>query len=79
MIGYTFGYPDGNAFSGYKTDKCGSTKMKLLNEDKMPDPGSLLINTNGIAMNVQKAQIAANAALVSGAMAYAEANLKDRS
>ncbi|MBJ5150734.1 hypothetical protein JGF90_25785, partial [Salmonella enterica subsp. enterica serovar Typhimurium] len=33
----------------------------------------------GIAMNVQKAQIAANAALVSGAMAYAEANLKDRS
>ena len=79
MIGYTFGYPDGNAFSGYKADKCGSTKMKLLNEDKMPDPGSLLINTNGIAMNVQKAQIAANAALVSGAMAYAEANLKDRS
>ncbi|MEY6002836.1 hypothetical protein WJD46_25965, partial [Salmonella enterica subsp. enterica serovar Corvallis] len=36
MIGYTFGYPDGNAFSGYKADKCGSTKMKLLNEDKMP-------------------------------------------
>lgn len=77
MVGYTYGYPDGNAFLGYKSDICGSTKMKLLNEKNMPAAASLLINTNGISINVQKAQLAANEVLVSAARAYAASYLKN--
>src|SRR5471030_86537 len=77
MVGYTYGYPDGNSFLGYKSDICGSTKMKLLNEDNMPDAASLLINTNSISLNVQKAQLAANEVLVRAANVYAASYLKN--
>lgn len=79
MVGYNFGYPDGNSLLGYRSDMCGSTKLKLINEDNLPSSGSMLIDTVLISKAVQEAQVKANAALVAGARAYAKSYLKNPS
>lgn len=71
QIGWKFGLDSKWPSKG---EACGSIKLALIDKNSTKESESMLVNTNEISKTVEKAQIAANDAVVLAATAYAKSH-----
>lgn len=71
QIGWKFGLDSKWPSKG---EACGSIKLALIGKQSTKESESMLVNTNEISKTVEKAQIAANDAVVAAATVYAQSH-----